>query len=422
MSTFSGEIQIITETVSVTDRELYIKRAATIGRVTLLTCTFGRGTDFICRNQQLLANGGVHVLQTFFSKELSEEYQIMGRGARQGDCGSYRMILLDRDLEWVLGAAWEEEISKLKGSTLYQKLNEARNNRYESKCGGKELGIEQAKSKHIASKNFMTALIEGNIETIKSFLIEENRGANIVTHCSRTVLLMDGTASMLSLLSAAKETVCTMFERASTILTELELPSDAFQMQFVIYRDYDCKEEGLLQSSSWETKGINLRSFMQGIKATGGGDYAEAIEIALWHAFQQSEQPDGVSQVILIGDAPAKDIPAIERDRQVSGGAAYWNKTKYKTSTHYETELQKLKNKNIPVNTFYLHSGAEANFKKIAEATDGRCEYLNIHCPQGAELLTDFVTKEVLRKAAGRQGNDAVALYEDKVRRKAFIS
>ncbi|CAF3080331.1 unnamed protein product, partial [Rotaria sp. Silwood2] len=102
LASIKSEIQIVTEKVSVKDRELFIKRACTVGRVTLLTRTFGRGIDFICRNPQLLANGGIHVLQTFFSEELSEEYQIMGRGARQGDKGSYRMILLDKDLEWVL--------------------------------------------------------------------------------------------------------------------------------------------------------------------------------------------------------------------------------------------------------------------------------------------------------------------------------
>ncbi|CAF3372847.1 unnamed protein product [Rotaria socialis] len=136
----------------------------------------------------------------------------MGRGARQGDLGSYRMILLDKDLEWVLGTIFER--------------------------------------------------------------------ANLVTASSRTVLLMDATGSMSSLLSAAKETVCTMFERAASILSEKGLPNDAFQMQFVVYRDYDCKSEGILQSSSWETKPI---------AAMGGGDYEDAIEVGLWYAVQESE-------------------------------------------------------------------------------------------------------------------------------------
>ncbi|CAF1361376.1 unnamed protein product [Rotaria magnacalcarata] len=407
-------VQIIMEKVSVKDRDLYVKRAATIGKVTLLTRTFGRGTDFICRNQQLLVNGGIHVLQTFFSEELSEEYQIMGRGARQGDLGSYRMILLDRDLEWVLGSSWQEDLPKIIGTTLYENLDKARNIRFESKCGAKELGIKQCKADHKASKEFITALTAGNIVAVKTFLKKQNQGANLITASSRTLLLMDATGSMSGLLSATKETVCTMFERAAVVLNEKGLPSDAFQMQFVVYRDYDCKSEGILQSSSWETKPNNLRNFMTHIVATGGGDYEEAIEIGLWYAVQQSEQPDGISQVILIGDAPAKDMPAIHRDRQMYGGKVYWSRTKYKTPTHYTDELKRLKAKNIPVHAFYLAHGAKANFEKIASESLGRCERLNINSAQGAEALTNFVTLEVLRKTAGDQGNAAVELYRAK--------
>ncbi|CAF4983507.1 unnamed protein product, partial [Rotaria sp. Silwood1] len=304
LSSIKHDVQIITEKVSVKERELCIKRAATVGKVTLLTRTFGRGTDFICRNQQLLLNGGIHVLQTFFSEELSEEYQIMGRGARQGDHGSYRMILSDKDLEWVLGASWEEELPKIVGTTLYQTLNEARNARYESTCGAKHVGIKQCRDKHQASKTFMVALTTGNMDTVIKFLTEENKGANLITTSSRTVLLMDATGSMSSLLTAAKEVVCTMFERASVILEQKGFPGDGFQMQFAIYRNYNSRENKILQVSSWNTKGSSLRAFMNAISPEGGWGN-EAIEIGLWHAVKESEMPDSISQIILIGDAPA---------------------------------------------------------------------------------------------------------------------
>ncbi|CAF5077872.1 unnamed protein product, partial [Rotaria sp. Silwood1] len=223
LSSLKNDVQIITEKVSVKDRDLYIKRAATIGRVTLLTRSFGRGTDFICRNQDLLAKGGIHVLQTFFSEELSEEYQIKGRSARQGDRGSYRMVLLNKDLEWILGSAWNEELKKIEVSHLYKVLNQARSKLYESKCGAKGLGIEQCKREHTKSKEFLRSLLEGEMKMIKTFLHEQNRGANLIPDCSRTVLLMDATSSMSSLLSAAKDTVCTMFERASAILEALKI-------------------------------------------------------------------------------------------------------------------------------------------------------------------------------------------------------
>ncbi|CAF4504358.1 unnamed protein product [Didymodactylos carnosus] len=164
------DVQLITEKVDVKDRELCVRRAATIGKVTLLTRTFGRGTDFICNNQGLLAKGGIHVLQTFFSEELSEQYQIMGRGARHGDLGLYRMVLLDKDLEWVLGASWTTELPKIAGRTLYENLNKARNDIFQSKCNSKGVGIVQRKKEHEASKNFMKVLNGGDIVTVKEFL------------------------------------------------------------------------------------------------------------------------------------------------------------------------------------------------------------------------------------------------------------
>ncbi|CAF1187714.1 unnamed protein product [Rotaria sp. Silwood1] len=422
MSSIKESVQIITEKVSYKERELCIKRAATDGKVTLLTRIFGRGTDFICRNQQVLANGGIHVLQTFFSEELSEEYQIMGRGARQGDLGSYRMILLDSDLEWVLSADWDKEIPKITGSILYEFLDKARNKRYESNCAARGVGIKQCRHDHQESIRFMNALSKGETSIVKSFLTEQNRGADIPLGVSRTILLMDATGSMSNLLSAAKDTVCTMFKRASDILNDEKLSSDAFQMQFVVYRDYDCKADGVLQSSSWETNPTKLRSFMTNIRAYGGGDYEEAIEIGLWHAVQQSAEPDGIAQVILIGDAPAKSSAAIDRDRKATGGESYWNKTNFRNPTHYTSELRKLKDKNIPVHAFYLHDGAKVNFEQIAHETGGNCKFLEINSPEGADLLTDFVTQEILRKAAGNHGDAAVEVYKAKYVKTTFTS
>merc|ERR1711975_176471 len=96
----------------------------------------------------------------------------------------------------------------------------------------------------------------------------------------RTVLLLDGTGSMGGLINACKDTICTMFERAATILKDNGIPDDIFQMQFVIFRDYDCKD-GILESSSWESNPSKLSDFASTVRARGGGDYEEAIEIGL---------------------------------------------------------------------------------------------------------------------------------------------
>ncbi|CAF5006004.1 unnamed protein product [Rotaria socialis] len=203
-----------------------------------------------------------------------------------------------------------------------------------------------------------------------------------------------------------------MFERASDILTLKGLSCNVFQMQFAVYRNYSSDVNKILEVSSWETKARNLRAFMSTIGPEGGmGE--EAIEIGLWHATKESETEGGISQVILIGDAPANTQSDVT-EKRTKLGEAYWEQTRFAVPTYYEDELQKLINKNIPVHSFYLTDYAKDNFQKIAISTNGRCEFLNIKSPQGARSLTDFVTEEVLRKAGGDQGDSIVELYRAK--------
>ncbi len=73
--------------------------------ITLLTRSFGRGTDFICRDDTVITNGGVVVIQTFLSMQISEQAQIKGRTARQSNPGSYYLYINKQDLfekPWVL--------------------------------------------------------------------------------------------------------------------------------------------------------------------------------------------------------------------------------------------------------------------------------------------------------------------------------
>jgi hypothetical protein len=221
---------------------------------------------------------------------------------------------------------------------------------------------------------------------VKKFLGERNVGAACHNY-SKTICCMDATGSMAALLTQAKNTVGTMFDRASTILKEAGIPADSFQLQFAVYRDYDCKND-VLQYSPWETQPENLRKFMEKVTARGGGDYEEAIEIALWHANSEHDKTE-VSQVILIGDAPPKEKPAILSDRLAYGGEEFWKKTPYKEPTHYLVEAANLRKKNVPVHCFYLEGGAKIKFEEISKLTNGKCELLNINTSAGSELLTN---------------------------------
>uniref|UniRef100_A0A6B2KZ85 SecA family profile domain-containing protein n=1 Tax=Arcella intermedia TaxID=1963864 RepID=A0A6B2KZ85_9EUKA len=415
----SPDVQIINEKVSAEERELFIKRAAGEGKITLLTRTFGRGTDFECRQPTVLANGGIHVLQTFFSEEASEEYQIKGRSARQGDPGSFQILVHAPAIEWVLGSKWKEELAKPK-LLLYKTLNHLRNKIYDTTCEGRFVGIDQVKKHHDASKKFMQAILNNDVGYIKSFVGDRNKGASINENSSRTILLMDATGSMSSLLNAVKDTVCKMFELVSLTLKEKGLAEDCFQLQCVVYRDYDCREN-ILQSSAWETKPINLRQFMEKVSASGGGDYEEAIEIGLLHAVKESKKQEGISQVLLIADAPAKEPHQIRQYRDLYGGEEYWLE-KYGPATYYQNELAHLISEKIPVHTFYLENGCKPNLEKIATSTKGTCRYLNIRKPDGVKELTCFVTEEVLRTSGGSaaEGEQLVNLFKTKIS-KSFL-
>lgn len=384
------------------EKEIVIKRATTSGQITFLTRVFGRGTDFICRDHTVLNNRGVHVIQTFFSEELSEEIQIKGRTARQGQDGSYSMVLLDSSLEKFLGVSYIKDINEMRANKkTYETLNLKRINMFDLKYKSLNNANQEAKSEHDNGQLFIEWLKNNKLAEIKRFLGERNIGANIMND-SKTLCLMDATGSMGHLINQAKNTVAIMFDRAFTILKENGIPPNSFQMQFAVYRDYDCKED-LFQYSPWENNAANLRKFMTNIVAKGGDDYEEAIEIGLSHANTEDDK-FGVSQVILIGDAPAKSESVVASYRSNYGGENYWKTTPYKEMTFYRRELEKLKAKNIPVYSFYLHQGAKNNFMEISSFTGGRCEELDINSSDGADRLTNIVTERILASVGQARG------------------
>ncbi|ETO21275.1 hypothetical protein RFI_15928 [Reticulomyxa filosa] len=230
---------------------------------------------------------------------------------------------------------------------------------------------------------------------------------------------MDATGSMSHLLQKAKNAVCTMFERIATILKGHGLSSNSFEIQFVVYRNYNAPEDILLQVSPWESKPDKLRSFMETVKPCYGID-SEAVEVGLAHVNRERAK-DGVSQVILIGDAPANAKNDVIAWRQSSyrgtesSGAEYWRKTKlFSSPTYYEEELTILKQYNIPVHAFYVERQAKENFEAIARISGGRCAELKINSDEGSDQLTNVVSEEVLRNAGGSKGSALVDAYRAK--------
>ncbi|WP_029407236.1 preprotein translocase subunit SecA [Thiomicrorhabdus sp. Milos-T2] len=69
-----------------------VKTAGLPGRVTIATSMAGRGTD-IKLDPIVKQGGGLHVIQTNHYESIRVDRQLAGRCARQGDPGSYEMIL-----------------------------------------------------------------------------------------------------------------------------------------------------------------------------------------------------------------------------------------------------------------------------------------------------------------------------------------
>lgn len=94
----AGTMQCI-KSDSLVNMDVNIRKATHAGQVTLLSREHGRGLDFNCWDRKVDDLGGLHVVQTFLSEELSEEIQIRGRTARQKNKGSFQILLLAEDLE-----------------------------------------------------------------------------------------------------------------------------------------------------------------------------------------------------------------------------------------------------------------------------------------------------------------------------------
>ena len=55
------------------ERDSLISKATRQGQVTLATRSFGRGIDFVVDDEHMVLCGGLHVLLTFFPREVQEE-------------------------------------------------------------------------------------------------------------------------------------------------------------------------------------------------------------------------------------------------------------------------------------------------------------------------------------------------------------
>ena len=381
-----GIFNTLTERTDENQRDLLVKTATNAGTITLLTREMGRGVDFICRDKDVLKNGGVLVVQTFFSDEKSEQIQIMGRCARQGQQGAYCLFLHINSITKFLS---EKEISNFVSSEqLYDALCKTREIQFNKNFASLEERVKQMKEPHDQSVQFVKCLIQNDIKSVREFMRNFNLGQAEQVF-SRTLCLIDGTESMGEVMEQLKNNLHQIFRKTSSVLVDRNLPAGAFQIQLAFYRDYDMGIEEVLQVSGWKDEPNDLIEFLQKVDPVGGDDWEEAVEIGLWYANQEHIK-DNITQVILIADAGSKNIEAVIRDRKKYGGEDVWARSQFGKATDWEEQTKILKENGVPCHTIYLENDDNwliKNFQMISQRTVGKSQYISVKQPALANYL-----------------------------------
>src|SRR3990167_5052221 len=176
-------------------KENIVRKSTGSGQVTLCTRPFGRGVDFVCRDDTTLANGGVHVILTFPTNSKAEEIQIRGRTARQGDVGSWEIVLFIEDLQH-LSISWE--MYEQQGSNFYQYFKQTRDNQLKSNLSKLIDNSKKALVLHNHSLNFHKLLTSnGSRDQIMQAIKDINMfGVETTTSFFRIYFCLDDSGSM----------------------------------------------------------------------------------------------------------------------------------------------------------------------------------------------------------------------------------
>ncbi|XP_019537729.3 uncharacterized protein LOC109408796 [Aedes albopictus] len=141
-----NEITINTEAKT---RDRFIAEAGLSRTVTLATREMGRGVDYKS-SLSVEKNGGIHVIQTFFSLDDKEETQIKGRTARKDNRGSYELIVCQTHLASLKLTNLVDKVDTIS----YARLLDSRKNRTSKKSTSKIQKLNKANELHEKSNEF----------------------------------------------------------------------------------------------------------------------------------------------------------------------------------------------------------------------------------------------------------------------------
>ena len=141
-------LRTLTENTGERDKGKYINESGIAKTITLATRGMGRGVDFKS-SVVVEKNGGVYVIQTFFSLDIKEETQIKGRTARKDNKGGYELILCKKHLIST-GFLKDEEIT-----VNYECLSKSREKKMREKGSKNKTRISESESNHNTTMDFL---------------------------------------------------------------------------------------------------------------------------------------------------------------------------------------------------------------------------------------------------------------------------
>eukprot|EP01087_Luapelamoeba_hula_P010439 TRINITY_DN276_c0_g1_i1.p1 TRINITY_DN276_c0_g1~~TRINITY_DN276_c0_g1_i1.p1 ORF type:complete len:2464 (-),score=305.43 TRINITY_DN276_c0_g1_i1:82-7473(-) len=358
--------------------DYYIKKATRTKQASLLPAVYGRGVDFLCVDNQVDTAGGIAVIMTYLPEDQSDEVQIRGRTARQGNKGSFKVVLHTPSLVKKYGIDMEELNKQREGDTLYDFLNQKRVAYFDSRAEERTGVIDRSKALHQEAMEYLNAYRrnrKSSQQQLQTYLLRQNPCRKVAT---RIVCISDATGSMSSVWAKAKVQITEMINRIDAIGGAGQV-----QLKWVAYRDYDCKDK-VVEASGWETDPAQLIAFLDTIQCYGGGDGPEAVELGLKAANDTPER----TRVVLIGDA--------EPHLEGKGNVVAFHK--HTLETDYLAESEKLKASGVPVYSFYMNNNTTLvdTFTRISTITGGKAALFS-----NANTLIDVIAETALHALGG---------------------
>jgi predicted GTPase len=421
---FRAEANLMTPASITTraERDTKINLATRSGQITLAVKEHGRGSDFICDDAQVLQNGGLHVIDAFMPETAAEQIQHQKRTARQGQPGSYSMLMKQSDVSHQFGVTKDRIDEARRRGELYKFITEARDRtfaeNYREIMSDLETLRETTHEPSLALLNQVRRpwrsanrriVIDAMKRTLPKLPILETKKAKVL-------ILVDSTGSMHSVINACKQTLAQAVANLDGFLQDAGFGEDAFEIQIAEYKDY-FDGANVLRHSEWSCDRHKLQTFIDGISADGGNhdNGHEAVEVGLYHA--NTLKGEGLTQVILIGDMRPHRKAEIQRTRDRQH-AHFWPSSQHRFAKHYKSEAHDLGHSGIRINAFFLSKASEPtrkSFRKMALITGGQAQEMTSDGEAGVRALQRLFGEHVINDVVEdkKLGANILARYLD---------